>query len=119
MVTRVAGDTLDVGAVPDVVERPNNLQVKIKRRLGRSPGTIVCARTGMEEISALNSSLGPAIMVWTGYVEKDRVCACIFVQRSRARLSLRCASQMSTLIKIVLIVSTRICRSGCINEVFS
>ena len=111
VVTRVAEDGLDV--VLGGVEERTNLQVKTRRRLGRFPRTSVCARTAMGGTSVSNSRLVPVTMRLTGSAGRVPACACTCVLLLKVQISCRYVNQMSTLIKIALIVLIR-CLTDCV-----
>ena len=104
VVTRVAEDGLDV--VLGGVEERTNLQVKTRRRLERSPGTSVCARTAMGGTFVSSFRLVPVTMRLMGSAGKVPACVCTCVLLLKVQTSCRCVNQMSMLIWIALIVST-------------
>ena len=104
-VTRVAEDGLDV--VLGGVEERTNLQARTRRRLERSPETSVCARTAMGGTFVSSFRRVPVTMRLMGSAGKVPACVCTCVLLLKVQTSCRCVNQMSMLIWIALIVSTK------------
>ena len=105
VVTRVAEDGLDV--VLGGVEERTNLQARTRRRLERSPETSVCARTAMGGTFVSSFRRVPVTMRLMGSAGKVPACVCTCVLLLKVQISCRYVNQMSTLIKIALIVLIR------------